>query len=71
MVNTTQIARKETDFCHYMDYSFHLAARDLLYAQSHRQDTTYHDFCYTSLEALLGAKMYQWVHHEKILTLII
>ena len=27
-----------------------LAARVLLYATSHRQDTTYHSLCYTSLE---------------------
>ena len=30
--------REET----YMGYSFHLAARYLLYAQFHRQDSTYH-----------------------------
>ena len=31
-----------------MDYSFRLAARVLLYAPSHRQDSTYHGLCYTS-----------------------
>ena len=34
--------------CHYMGYSFRLAARVLLYAPSHRQDSTYHILCYTS-----------------------
>ena len=29
-------------------YSFRLAARVLLYALSHKQDSTYHGFCYTS-----------------------
>ena len=33
-------------------YSFRLAARVLLYAPSHRQDSTYHDLCYTSRGAL-------------------
>ena len=29
-------------------YSFRLTARVLLYAPSHRQDSTYHSLCYTS-----------------------
>ena len=44
-------AREET-YCHYyMGYSFrwHLAARVLLYAPFHRQDSTYHGLFYTSL----------------------
>ena len=36
----------------YMGYTFLLAARDILYAPSHRQDSIYHDFCYTSRGAL-------------------
>ena len=32
----------------YMGYYFRLAARDLLYAPSHRQDSTYNGLCYTS-----------------------
>ena len=48
---TIQIARKETR-CRYMSYSFRLAARGLLYAPSHRQDSTYHGLCYTSHGAL-------------------
>ena len=39
-----------------MGYSFRLAARVLLYASSHRQDNTYHGFCYTSRGALAGTR---------------
>ena len=35
---------------------FSLAARSLLYAPFHIQDSTYHDLCYTSHEALAGMK---------------
>ena len=41
---------------HHMGYSFRLAARVLLYASSHRQDSTYHGLCYTSLGALAGTR---------------
>ena len=43
--------REETRCCH-MGYSFRLTARVLLYAPSHRQDSTYHSLCYTSHGAL-------------------
>ena len=36
--------------------AFRLVARGRLYALSHRQDSTYHGFCYTSRVA-------QWVNH--------
>ena len=36
--------------------SFRLAARVLLYAQSHKQDNTYHGLCYTSRGALAGPR---------------
>ena len=39
-----------------MSYPFRLAARVLLYAQSHRQDSTYHGRWYTSRGALAGTK---------------
>ena len=39
-----------------MGYSFRLAARVLLYALSHRQDSTYHGICYTSRGALAGTR---------------
>ena len=55
MVRTIQIERDETRWCH-MGYSFWLAARVLLYASSHRQDNTYHSFCYTSRGELAGAR---------------
>ena len=37
-------------------YSFRLAGRVLLYAPSHRQDSTYHSLCYTSRGALAGTR---------------
>ena len=49
-----------------MGYSFRLAARVLLYAPSHRQDSTYHGLCYTSCRAnWLEWKIAQWVHPTK------
>ena len=42
--------------CRHMGYSFRLAARVLFYAPSHRQDSTYHDLCYTSRGALAGMR---------------
>ena len=39
-----------------MGYSFHLAARVLLYASSHRLDSTYHSRCCTSRGALAGTR---------------
>ena len=47
-LRTILIVRKKTRCCQ-MGYSFRLAARVLLYAPSHRQDSTYHGLCYTSL----------------------
>ena len=49
------IVRQETR-CRHMGYSFRLAARVLLYAPSHRQDSTYHGLCYTSRGALAGTR---------------
>ena len=54
----SNIEREETHFCHMcvcvcvMGYSFRLAARVLLYAPSHIQDSTYHGLCCTSRGAL-------------------
>ena len=45
--------REETRYRH-MGYSFRLAARDLLYAPSDRQNSTYHGLCYTSRGTLAG-----------------
>ena len=47
--------REETR-CRYIGYSFRLTARVLLYAPSHRQDSTYHSLCYTSRGALAGTR---------------
>ena len=52
---STQIAREETH-CRHLGYSFRLAAMVLLYASSHRQDTTYHSLCYTSRGVLAGTR---------------
>ena len=52
---TTQVATEETCCCH-IGYSFRLTARVLLYAPSHRQDSTYHGLCYTSRGALAGTR---------------
>ena len=53
-----QIAREETHCRHYTGYYYRLAARDLLYAPSHLQDSTYHGLCYTSRGPLAGTKKY-------------
>ena len=52
-LRTIPIVRKETR-CRHIGYSFRLTARVLLYAPSHRQDSTYHGLCYTSRGALAG-----------------
>ena len=41
------MVREETR-CRHIGYVFRLAAMVLLYAPSHRQDSTYHGLCYTS-----------------------
>ena len=52
MTSDIQIAREETCCRQHMDYSFRLAASDILYAPSHRQDS----LCYTSRGALAGTR---------------
>ena len=42
--------------CCHIGYSFRLATRVLLYAPSHRQDSTYHNLCCTSRKALAGTR---------------
>ena len=54
-LRTILIVRKETR-CRHIGYSFRLTARVLLYAPSHRQDSTYHSVCYTSHGALAGTR---------------
>ena len=48
---TIQMVREETHCCHNMGYSFHLAARDLLYAPFYSQHW-------------LEWEIAQWVHHH-------
>ena len=54
-LRTILIVIKET-CCRHIGYSFRLTARVLLYAPSHRQDSTYHGLCYTSRGALAGTR---------------
>ena len=54
-LRTILIVRKKTH-CRHIGYSFRLTARVLLYAPSHRQDSTYHSLCYTSHGALAGMR---------------
>ena len=54
-LRTILIVRKETR-CRHIGYSFLLTARVLLYAPSHRQDSTNHGLCYTSRGALAGTR---------------
>ena len=54
-LRTIPIVRKETR-CRHIGYSFRLTARVLLYAPSHRQDSTYHGLSYTSHGALAGTR---------------
>ena len=54
-LRTILIVRKETR-CRHIGFSFQLTAMVLLYAPSHRQDSTYHGLCYTSRGALAGTR---------------
>ena len=61
---TILIVRKEIR-CRHIGYSFRLAARVLLYAPSHKQDSTYHGLCYTSRGVLAGTRNSSMgPHHE-------
>ena len=46
-LRTILIVRKETR-CRHIGYSYRLTARVLLYAPSHRQDSTYHGLLHQS-----------------------
>ena len=59
-LRTILIVRKETR-CRHIGYCYRLAARVLLYAPSHRQDSTYHGLCYTSRGALAGMRTSVWM----------
>ena len=54
-LRTILIVRKETRSRH-IGYPFRLTTRVLLYAPSHRQDSTYHGICYTSRGTLAGTR---------------
>ena len=55
-LRTILIVWKETR-CRHIGYYFRLTARVLLYAPSHRQDSTYHGFCYTIRGALARTRI--------------
>ena len=63
-LRTILIVKKETR-CRHIGYSFRLTARVILYAPSHRQDSTYDGLCYTSRGALAGTRNSSWVHRMK------
>ena len=64
-LRTILIVRKETR-CRHIGYSYRLTERVLLYAPSHRQDSTYHGLCYTSRGALAGTRNSSiGPHHEE------
>ena len=54
-LRTIPIVRKETR-CRHIGYTYQLTACVLLYAPSHRQDSTYHSLCYTSRGSLAGTR---------------
>ena len=58
-LRTILIVREETR-CRHIGYSYRLTAWVLLYAPSHRQDSTFHDLCYTSRGALA------WAHNKPV-----
>ena len=65
-LRTILIVRKENR-CRHIGYSLGLAARVLLYAPSHRQDSTYHGLCYTSRVALVGTRNpKEWYYSAKM-----
>ena len=65
MINDIQKTTGKTHCHHFMDYSFQLAARNLLYAPSHRQDSIHITIVATPVvEHLLEWEIAQWVHHE-------
>ena len=60
----TQIVREETR-CHQIGYSFRLTASVLLYAPSHKQDSTYTAFVRPVVEHWLEREITQWVRSMK------
>ena len=59
-------ARGETHSCHFMGYSFWVAARYPLYIPSHRQTSTHHSLCLTCW-ALAGMRNNSRVHYGKLI----
>ena len=61
-LRTILIVREETR-CRHIDYSFRVTARVLLYASSHRQDST--SFVTPVVEHWVEREIAQWVHPMK------
>ena len=55
-LRTILIVKKETR-CRHIGYSFRLPTRVLLYAPSHRQDSTYHGLCHGALAGTRNSPM--------------
>ena len=51
--------------CRHIGYSYRLTARVLLYAPSHRQDSTYHGLFTLVVQHWLEREIAQWVHPMK------
>ena len=64
MVKKHLYSEDETRCRRYMGYSFLLAARILLYAPPHRQDSTCHGLYSPFMEHWLEREIAQWSHRE-------
>ena len=64
-LRTILIVRKEIR-CRHIGYSFRLAARVILYAPSHRQDSTYQGLCGTSRGTLDGTRNSSMGTHKRL-----
>ena len=59
---------REETCCRHIGYSFRLIVRVILYAPSHRQDSTYQSLCYTSRGAMAGTTETSTVQKLKVTT---
>ena len=51
---------------HFVGYSFLLAARVLLYAPSHKQNSTYHGLCHTELTRYHGTSSRSYTDRDNV-----
>ena len=65
MVKDHSDSERDETCCRHIGYSFRVTAKVLLYAPTHRQDSTYHSLCYTSHGSLAGTRNSSMgPHHE-------